>query len=68
MCSERQKIKQFVERQQVELKSIPKEKDFSETHVHVCVTFVPKFKLINHQINHNGSLTDNIFKKKNSNK
>ena len=31
----------------------------------VCVTFVPKFMLYNHQINHNGSLTDNIFKTNN---
>ena len=30
-----------------------------------AVTFVPKFMLYNHQINHNGSLTDNIFKTNN---
>ena len=37
-------------------------------YIYIYVTFVPKFMLYNHQINHNGSLTDNIFKTNNWNK
>ena len=34
-------------------------------YIYIYVIFVPKFMLYNHQINHNGSLTDNIFKTNN---